>query len=240
MRKLRETDLYPPLKAWLEANGYRVRAEVGDCDVAAEKDGRLVLIEMKRAINLDLLLQLVRRQTADAAVYAAVPAPATGDRRWRELNRLLKRLETGLILVYLDSALPRVEVAFHPIEQQRSRSGNATRLLLTEMSGRSIDMNVGGGNRRKLMTAYREQSLHVAAALELFGPAAPRTLRRAGTPAKTGDILLKNHYGWFERLRPGVYGLSGSGREGLEEYAELTAKLREKLEAERAQSDGVA
>lgn len=223
---IKEADLYPHLKAWLEANGYTVHAEVKDCDIAAEKDGQLVLVEMKRNVNLDLLLQVVRRQRADASVYAAVPAPRTGGRRWRELMRLLGRLEAGLILVYMESALPRVEVAFHPVEQKRRRDKGVTRALLTEMAGRSADRNVGGTNRRKLMTAYREQALHVAVALEKHGPAAPKTLRAAGTSAKTGPILLANHYGWFDRLGLGQYALNAAGRTALEEHADLTARLR--------------
>lgn len=229
MKRIREADLYPPLKAWLEANGYRVYAEVNGCDVAAERDGELVLIEMKSAINLDLLLQVVRRQQADASVYAAVPAPKTSDRRWRGLVRLLKRLETGLILVYLDSAQPRAELAFHPIHQERRREKSVTRAILSEMSGRSLDTNVGGVNRRKLMTAYREQALLVAVALEELGPAAPKTLRQAGAPAKTGAILLANHYGWYQRLRPGEYALTDAGRAALAEHGELCGHLRGKL-----------
>lgn len=229
MPGVKESDLYPPLKAWLEANGYTVRAEVKDCDVAAERNGELILIEMKRSVNLELLLQLVRRQRADASVYAAVPAPATGGRRWRELQRLLKRLEAGLILVYLDTALPRVEVAFHPVELKRRRDKRVTRALLVEMSGRSADGNVAGTNRRKLMTAYREQALLAAVALERHGPAAPKTLRLAGSSAKTGAILLANHYGWFERLGPGRYALNDAGREALEEHRELAERLREGL-----------
>ena len=35
---MKETDLYPPIKAYLEANDYLVRAEVNDCDIVAVKD----------------------------------------------------------------------------------------------------------------------------------------------------------------------------------------------------------
>ena len=220
-----ETDLYPPLKAWLEEAGYLVRAEVGGCDVAACKGGDLVLIEIKRAINLDLLLQVVRRQEAEAAVYAAVPAPRTVDKRWRGLTRLLKRLEVGLLLVYLESARPRVELAFHPVRQEPRRRKQAARALLTEISGRSRDLNVGGSVRQKIMTAYREEALGVAAALDRLGPTSPKTLRAAGTSVKTGRILFDNHYGWYERLAKGVYQLSESGREALSQHPELVAGL---------------
>jgi hypothetical protein len=229
--KRRESDLYPPLKAWLEAGGYVVYAEVNSCDVAARKGDDLVLIEMKLGVNLDLLLQVVRRQEAHASVYAAVPAPDAADRRWRGLTRLLKRLEVGLILVHLDSALPRVELAFHPIVQERVRRRSATRALLAEMTGRSLDLNSGGANRRPLVTAYRERALTVAVALERLGPTSPKALRAAGAPDSTYTILRGNHYSWFERIDKGMYGLTDVGREGLREHGELVAVLRERLGA---------
>lgn len=227
----RETDLYPPVKSWLEENGYVVRAEVGDCDVAAVKDGELVLVELKRAINLDLLLQAVRRQRARAGVYAAVPAPKTGGRPWRERMRLLRRLEIGLMVVYLDSALPRVEVLFHPIRQERRQSAAVTRTYLREIDGRSKDLNVGGrnGGGGKLRTAYWERALAVATGLDLLGPTSPRALREAGADEKTALILRGNHYGWFERLGTGRYGLTGEGRRALVEHADVAVALRQRL-----------
>lgn len=220
-----ETDLYPPLKAWLEEAGYTVHAEVGGCDVAARKGDELVLIEIKRSINLDLLLQVVRRQEAEAAVYAAVPAPRTVDKRWRGLIRLLKRLEVGLLLVYLESARPRVELAFHPIRIEPRKRKKTTGAILTEIAGRSRDMNIGGSVRQKIMTAYREEALGVAVALDRLGSASPKTLRAAGTSAKTGRILFDNHYGWFERTAKGVYKLSEPGLAALGEHPELTEGL---------------
>ena len=225
----KETDLYPPLKAWLEQGGYTVRGEVAGCDVAASKGDELVLIELKKAINLDLLLQVTQRQSAGDAVYAAVPAPKTADKRWRSLTRLLKRLEVGLILIYLHSALPRVELAFHPIRQNAVKRKKAAQAILTEIGGRSLDLNLGGSVRQKLMTAYREESLAVAVALHRLGPAAPKDLKKMGTSAKTGRILLANHYSWFERLGPGLYQLSASGHQALMVHSELAESLAASL-----------
>jgi hypothetical protein len=226
-----ESDLYPQLRAWLEANGYEVHAEVGGCDIAARRGDELVLVEMKKSINLDLVLQLVKRQGAHASVYAAVPAPKLRNKRWVQLERLLKRLEAGLLLVHLASALPRVEVAFHPIPYAQPKTKNATRAFLKEMAGRSVSVNVGGGTRRKLMTAYREGALAVAVALEKTGATAPKILRQHGAPEKTQAILSGNHYGWFERLGKGLYALTPAGKAALEEpgYAELVAALRGKI-----------
>lgn len=222
----RESELYPPLKAWLEQNGYEVHGEVLNCDLAARRGEELVLIELKRAVNLELLLQLVRRQEAEAAVYAAVPAPkAMNNRRWRELTRLLKRLEVGLILIFTDSPRRRVEVAFHPRPLELRRRKNLTRAILAEMSGRSVDRNCGGVNRRQLMTAYREKALAAAEALEDLGPSPPKAVRDQGIGPKAGDILRDNHYGWFERLGRGLYGLTEKGRQALAEYRDQTGNL---------------
>lgn len=229
MKPIRETDLYPPLRDWLENNGYHVHAEVGDCDIAARRGEELVLVEIKRAINLDLLLQAVRRQEADASVYVAVPAPDTVDKRWRELMRLLKRLELGLLVVYLESALPRVELAFHPVPQERRRRKTTTQSLLSEMSGRSLSLNQGGSNRRPVMTAYREQALGVAVALERLGPTSPKKLRAAGASQKAAMILRANHYGWFERVSIGQYGLVSAGKDAIAANKELTDLLRGKM-----------
>ncbi len=47
MTKLRETDLYPPIKAFLEGQGYGVKAEVGTCDVFAVRgDEDQVIVEL--------------------------------------------------------------------------------------------------------------------------------------------------------------------------------------------------
>ena len=69
-----ETDLYAPVKAWLEARGFEVKAEVGAADVVAVKAGEEpVIIELKTSFSLVLLQQAVARQAVTDAVYVAVP-----------------------------------------------------------------------------------------------------------------------------------------------------------------------
>jgi hypothetical protein len=58
------------------------------------------------------------------------------------------------------------------------------------------------------MTAYRQQALACAAALNA-GPRRPRDLREVAPNA--GRILLDNVYGWFERTQPGTYRLTQLG-----------------------------
>ena len=219
--KWKETDLYPPLKSWLESTGFTVHGEVKHCDVAACRNGELTLIEIKRTVNLELLLQLVRRQEAADTVYAAVLAPPAITRRWRELSKLLKRLEVGLILIHMERPKPLVQVAFHPIRQAPRRNKATTKALLTEMDGRGQDMNTGGSNRVKLVTAYRLQALDVARTLQLLGKSSPRQLTVGGSPTKTGNILRANHYGWFERVARGMYQLTPEGEKALVQYQQV-------------------
>ena len=57
MDTFRETDLYEPVRRFLEEEGYTVQAEVKGCDVAAVKNGHLVIVELKKAFNLRLVYQ---------------------------------------------------------------------------------------------------------------------------------------------------------------------------------------
>ncbi len=233
-RSARETDLYPPVRDWLAANGYTVRAEVRGCDVAAARDGELVVIELKLGLSLALLAQAARRQRAAESVYVAVARPANRARwlaRARDTLHLLRRLEIGLLLVSRRSGSrrPAVEAVLHPVAFQRRRRHDERRAVLTELAGRSVDLNRGGSRGAPLVTAYREAAIRVACALAELGSRSPRELRAAGTGQRTLAILSDNVYGWFERVARGVYRLSARGAAALGGYPELTGRLRAEI-----------
>jgi hypothetical protein len=228
-KSISETDLYDPIREYLVAQGYTVRGEVNDCDIAATKNGDLVVIELKRSFSSALLIQATRRQRAADSVYVALPRPTWG-RRAPDIKHLLRRLELGLIFVSFRRGQPKVEVMFHPLPFQRKRRQGAKRAILTEMAGRSGDYNEGGSTRRKLVTAYREQAIQIACCLEERGALSPRELRSLGTGPKTQSILYSDYYGWFERVEVGVYSLRERGRAELGEYAELAERYRSELE----------
>ncbi|MEM8656982.1 MAG: hypothetical protein AAGF22_02705, partial [Pseudomonadota bacterium] len=72
--KPRETDLYAPIKALLEAQGYEVKAEVGAADVVACRAGEdPVIVELKTGFNLSLVHQAIARQGITDVVYVAIP-----------------------------------------------------------------------------------------------------------------------------------------------------------------------
>ena len=71
---IRETDLYEPVKRYLEHQGYTVNAEVAGCDVTARKDDELVLIELKTSFSTALLSSRSLVARPDRAA-ARVPSP---------------------------------------------------------------------------------------------------------------------------------------------------------------------
>lgn len=224
---IRETDLYKPVHDYLEGLGYKVQGEVKGCDLAAIMGDDLVVVELKTSFNLKLLSQAVRRQRVTDSVYVAIPLPKGGTRStgWRDMCMLLRRLELGLITVALNRKEDQVEVHFHPNTFDRMRSLRSNKKvrsrIIRETVGRSGQYNTGGSARTKLMTAYREQAVHIACCMMRYGDMSPARLRKTGTSPKTQNILRDNHYGWFTRVSKGIYSLNESAREFLAGYPEL-------------------
>ncbi len=228
-RPLAETDLAQPLCDWLAGQGYTVRSEVKDCDIAALRGDELLIVEIKKTLNLALVVQAVQRQRMTDKVYVAVPRPTSKWKWWKESRgvfHLLRRLELGLILVSPSNGAPPVDVVFHPRPLARRRRAPSRRAVFAEISGRVADYNTAGSNRTKLVTAYRENAVRIACCLLSRGRMAPADLRAVGTGPKTQSILRDNVYGWFKRVHRGVYSLSARGRRELAEYPQLTAHYR--------------
>ncbi len=226
---MRENDLYPPVKAFLEAQGYAVKGEVGNCDAVGVRGGEVpVIIELKTSFSLPLVFQGVARQGLSDAVYLAVPPFSGRTGRRKDALALCRRLGLGLLTVRL-APPPVVEVLLDPAPYRPRKRRAATGRLLREHQRRVGDPNAGGSARRKLMTAYRQDALRCAVHLRLDGPTRAATIARATGVARAGAILRADHYGWFERAPDtprGVYGLTPKGRAALEEYADTVAALR--------------
>ena len=73
-----ESDLYDPIKKFLEVQGFVVKGEIGACDVVAVRgDDEVVVVELKDQLNLALVLQAVDRlAVTDAGEPVADPVPA--------------------------------------------------------------------------------------------------------------------------------------------------------------------
>lgn len=221
-----ETDLYPPVKAFLEAQGYTVKGEIGPADVMALREGDApVIVELKTGFSLSLIHQAIARQSVTDAVYIAVPR---GKGRaflgaLRSNLTLCRRLGLGLLTVRLADGL--VEAHLDPGPYRPRKSARRQSHLLREFAKRSGDPAQGGSTRQTLMTAYRQDALRCLAHLVTQGPVRARDVAAATGVATARRILSDNHYGWFDRVDRGIYAATEKGRQAAEEYRAAIAAL---------------
>ena len=210
---MKESDLYAPVKAHLEAQGYEVKAEIGNCDILARRgDDPPLVVELKLTFSLALVMQGVARQTLFDHVYLAVPV--SGQKGWKlrykDIIRLCRRLGLGLLAVKT-GASPRVEAHLDPAPYTpRKNTRKATRLI-REFDRRVGDPNTGGTTGIKRMTAYRQDACRIAAHLAANGPTKASHVAKATDIARSAAILRADHYGWFERVERGIYALTPKG-----------------------------
>ncbi len=214
-----ETDLYPPIKVFLEGQGYDVKGEIGRCDVVAVRgDEDPVVVEMKMRFSLDLVFQAVERLSLTEKVYVAIEhrPKSLWTRRSKDILRLCRRLGVGLLTVHLESGL--VEPRLDPGPHQRRVVMKKRERLLREFARRVGDPTSGGSTRKPVMTAYRQDALRCAHVLGEQGPRKVAELRAAAGVQRAGLILLRDVYGWFERVERGVYQLTPKGEEALRHF----------------------
>lgn len=228
---IKETDLYLPVSDLLEGMGYLVRSEVKDCDISALRGDLLIIVELKTSVNIRLLSQAVERLSLTQLVYIAVPDPSKRSSHWRGIIKLVKMLGLGLILVSFGQTGSRARIEFDPHEYRPGINKKKSRAVRNEALNRSGEHNIGGSNRTKILTSYRESAIFLACCLEKYGQLSPRELKALGSGEKTQSMLSKNHYGWFDNISRGTYRLSESGCKGIQEYPEIYQKSRSLLDS---------
>ena len=217
---MKESQMYAPIKTFLESEGYLVRSEVQHADIVAVKEGKMIIVEMKTSFNLKLVYQLLERQRVSDDVYAAVRV--TYKTRWgkafQNMTRLLKRLGLGLIIVYEKKSGVTVEKMFDPELNRYNRSRIKEKRIKYEFDNRTGDHNTGGVTKEKIVTAYREAALKIACVLEDCDQMKLSEIRKVTGVEKAGTILQKNHYGWFGRPSRGHYVLNDKGRVEIKSF----------------------
>lgn len=214
--KPRETDLYLPVKTLLEGQGYEVKGEIGAADVVGVRgDEDAVVVELKTSFSLSLFHQAIERQAITDIVYIAVPrSPGRAGLKALTANKsLCRRLGLGLITVRLKDGL--VEVHADPSPYKPRKSALKKTRLLREFAKRTGDPNSGGATRQGLMTAYRQDALRCARVLSQQGPTKASEVARLSGVEKARLMMANNHYGWFEKVATGIYGLCPKGAEAL-------------------------
>ena len=216
-----ETALYAPVKRFLEAQGFEVKGEICGCDLVALRGDEppvVVVGELKLRFNLELVLQGIERSAACDEVWLAVRASfrrgRENDRRVRKLCRLLG---LGLLGVF---STGRVDVLVEPIPWRPRPDRKRRSRLIREHQRRNGDPVSGGVTKVPIMTAYRQVALACAATLS-SGPRRTSEIRTAIPEAP--KILLRNVYGWFDRIERGVYSLTPDGVAALVRWPQPAA-----------------
>lgn len=220
---MRETELYPPIKLFLERQGYEVKAEIGAADaVACRGDEEPVIIELKVGFSLALVHQAVARQSVSDTVYIAVPRRTGKQFRTalKNMKTLCRRLGLGLITVRMRDEL--VEVHCDPAPYRPRKSNIRTSRILREFARRSGDPNIGGSMRSGIITAYRQDAYRCAAHLAASGASRGAEVAENTGVMSATRMMADNHYGWFHRIDRGVYDLTESGRQALSAADEKT------------------
>lgn len=222
---MKEADLYPALKVYLEAQGYTVKAEIGACDILARRgDDPPLVVEMKLTFSLALVMQGIARQSLFDTVYLAVPvSPARGwALRYKDITALCRRLGLGLLAV--DVAGARVTAHLDPAPYAPRKSAPRAARLLREFDRRVGDPNTAGTTGTGRMTAYRQDALRCLCALAA-GPMRAAAVARATGVARAATLMRADHYGWFDRVALGTYAQSPKGQTALAAHAEDVARL---------------
>jgi len=227
---MRETDLAAPVVAFLEGQGYAVKSEVGACDLVAVREGEApVVVELKRRFSFDLLLQGVDRLVVSDTVYLAFPAETAGDawkRRRKSVLKTCRRLGLGILVLRAQpdggyAVLPELDPGPYRPRPDTRRRGR----LLKEFATRVGDPNTAGSTGVKIVTAYRQDALRIAAALAGDAILPVAVLRPLARSVPAARLLQQNVYGWFERERRGHYRLSPAGAAALETWAQVLRDL---------------
>jgi hypothetical protein len=158
----------------------------------------------------------------------AVPVPVGRKNipRYKDVKKLLGRLETGLILVRFLKTKTKVEVVLHPKPFSPRKAKRRRASILREIDGRYSEFNRAGsatGDRK--VSAYKQQALYIAHTLKETGQLSPAELKKKGGGNKTQQILAGNVYGWFDRVSRGVYRVNDAGLAALELYSEIVSQL---------------
>ncbi len=238
LKNLTEKDLYLPVKKLFEKKGYTVKGEVRHCDLVAQSKGKpLVLVELKKNLNLELFLQVSELLTISDQVYLAFPLPkgsqknAIWNRKRSSVLRLCRRIGVGLIIVNLNrtkKALAEIYLAPGPYSPRKSTV--KAKALTKEFDLREGDHNLGGSSKKVIITAYRQDALRCAQLLKMHGPLKISILKQLGAGDKAGTILRNNHYEWFKNKERGVYQITPAGLQGLIEFKWVIDSIKIKPE----------
>ena len=215
-----ETDLYGPIKQMLEHQGYEVKGEIGAADIMAVRgEDPPVIVELKTAFSLTLIHQAIERLKITDQVYVAIPE-WKGRAGWKAFvaNRILCR-RLGLGLITVNKSMTKADVHLDPEPYTPRKSKLKQARMLKEFQRRVGDPNQGGSSKVRLVTSYRQDALRCLKFLNENGPTKASIVAEHTKAETARRIMSDDHYGWFERVKTGVYQMTPKGADALNDYA---------------------
>ncbi len=215
--QLREADLYPPIKAHLQRQGYDVKGEVGAADVVGRRGDDLIVVELKLGFSLALFHQGIERLALTDDVYIAVPAGGRAKALKANVN-LARRAGLGVMTVRARDGF--VEVLADPGPYAARKSNKKKTRLLRAFDRLQGDPNAGGATRHGIVTGYRQDAVRCARFLAIHGPSKGAKVKDWAEVPQATRIMADDHYGWFERVDRGIYALTDAGKQGLADFGD--------------------
>ncbi len=215
---MKEADLYAPIKAYLQRQGYDVKGEVGAADVVGRRGDDLVIVELKTGFSLALFHQGVERLSVTEEVYVAVPAGGKG-KALRNNVKLARLLGMGVLTVRLRDGF--VEALADPGPYAAQKLKKKKKALLRAFDRLEGDPNEGGATRHGIVTGYRQDALKCARFLAVHGPSKASKVAEWAEVPPARNIMADDHYGWFTRVERGIYGLTKAGAKGLADWGDI-------------------
>jgi hypothetical protein len=206
---MKESDLFKPVANLLKTQGFVVQGEIKNLDVFAVKEKLTIAVEMKLAINLKLIYQVVDRLRLVDLVYLAIPQKALKalKRQQKLLLALLRKLEVGLITVQDDRAIIALEAKPFDAVKSHQRNKRKQQGLMKEFLQR-VDHPQIGGVKGPRLTAYRLRVMKIKDAMVIGKTYTIKQLKALTNVPDVSSILRHNYYGWFTHPARGLYSRS--------------------------------
>ena len=222
---IKESDLYKPIYKYFKNLGFNINAEVSSYDIVLTKGDLIYIIEIKLNFNITLLKQAIEAQRVSDFVYIAIPAPKR-QKGFNSTIHIAKSLGLGLITIGKS-----VQILLEPEKSMLHKNYKKIKKVRYEVDNRKVDINIGGTNRKKINTVYREKSIQIACHLKNKEFASAKELVKEGCPEDTLQILYNNYFGYFERIGRAKYILSHMGKKMLQEneFKEVVKYFTDKI-----------
>lgn len=233
---MKEYEMFPIVKDYFDGLGYKVNAEVKECDITAVKDDKLVIIEMKTSLNITVVYQALERKKVTPYVYVAVPKPKKNfNKSISKMQDLMSKLQVGLLIIDVVNCacVSYVEPSIDGTQRTNNKKKSK---IIKEINTRQFDENIGGVNKTKILTAYKELGISLCVVLDIEGVTNVKTLRdKYGFEKNATQYLYTNFYRWYEKVGVGTYKLSKQGQKVLvsDEYVNAVKYFRNKYSEEK-------